>query len=85
MKMNDINYEEYDFNVKGIIEVNSPEGILKITTSGLKETLIRIQAINVLRKAGKNITSKIKGDKVLEDLVQKIPGEIEVLSHKIIE
>lgn len=79
--MNDINYEEYDFNVKGIIEVNSPEGILKITTSGLKETLIRIQAINVLRKAGKNITSKIKGDKVLEDLVQKIP----VLSHKIIE
>lgn len=83
--MNDINYEEYDFNVKGIIEVNSPEGILKITTSGLKETLIRIQAINVLRKAGKNITSKIKGDKVLEDLVQKIPGEIEVLSHKIIE
>ena len=83
--MNDINYEEYDFNVKGIIEVNSPEGILKITTSGLKETLIRIQAINVLRKAGRNITSKIKGDKVLEDLVQKIPGEIEVLSHKIIE
>ena len=83
--MNDIDYEEYDFNVKGIIEVNSPEGILKITTSGLKETLIRIQAINVLRKAGKNITSKIKGDKVLEDLVQKIPGEIEVLSHKIIE
>ncbi|MCT7620485.1 hypothetical protein [Aliarcobacter butzleri] len=83
--MNDINYEEYDFNVKGIIEVNSTEGILKITTSGLKETLIRIQATNVLRKAGKNITSKIKGDKVLEELVQKIPGEIEVLSHKIIE
>lgn len=83
--MNDINYEEYDFNVKGIIEVNSTEGILKITTSGLKETLIRIQTTNVLRKAGKNITSKIKGDKVLEELVQKIPGEIEVLSHKIIE
>lgn len=83
--MNDINYEEYDFNVKGIIEVNSPEGILRISTSGLKETLIKIQATNVLRNAGKNITSKIKGDKVLEELVQKIPGEIEILSHKVIE
>lgn len=83
--MSTIDYEEYNFNVKGIIEVNSPEGVVKITTSGLKETLIRIQAVNVLRKAGKNVTSKIKGDKVLEELVQKISGDIEVLSHKTTE
>ena len=80
-----MDYEEYDFNVKGIIKVDSPEGVLKITTSGLKETLIKIQAINILRRAGKNVTSKVKGDKVLEELIQKISGEIEVLSHEATE
>ncbi len=81
--MSSMNYEEYDSDVKGIIKVNSPEGVLKITTSGLKETLIRIQTINVLRSLGKNVTSKVKGDSVLEELIQKISGEIEVLSHEV--
>lgn len=80
--MSGMDYKEYDFDVKGIIKVNSPEGVIKITTSGLKETLIRIQAVNVLRRAGKNATSKVKGDKVLEELIKKISGEIEVLSHE---
>jgi len=81
-----MDYDNYNFNAKGVIEINSPEGVLKITTSGLKETLLRIEAINVLRRAGKNITSKIKGDKVLEELVQKIPNDkdIEIISHKLI-
>lgn len=48
-----MSYDEYDFNVKGIIEVNSLEGIMEITTSGLKETLLRIEATNVLRRGGK--------------------------------
>ena len=78
-----MDYEKYDFGVKGIIEVNSPEGIQIITTSGLKETLIRIEAVNVLRRGGKKVDSKIKGDKVLEELVQKISGDIEVLSFKL--
>jgi hypothetical protein len=81
-----MNYDSYDFKAKGIIEVNLPEGVLKITTSALKETLLRIEAINLLRKAGKNITPAIKGDKVFEELVQKIPDDkdIEILSHKLI-
>lgn len=80
--MSIMNYEEYDIGVKGIIKVNSPEGVLKITTSGLKETLINIQAINVLRSLGKNVTSKVKGNNALEELTQKISGAIEVLSHE---
>ena len=80
-----MSYDEYDVNVKGIIEVNSPEGIMEITTSGLKETLLRIEATNVLRRGGKSVASKIKGDKVLEELVQKISGDIEILSHKAIK
>ena len=80
-----MSYDEYDFNVKGIIEVNSPEGIMEITTSGLKETLLRIEATNVLRRGGKSVATKIKGDKVLEELVQKISGDIEILSHKAIK
>ena len=80
-----MSYDEYDVNVKGIIEVNSPEGIMEITTSGLKETLLRIEATNVLRREGKSVASKIKGDKVLEELVQKISGDIEILSHKAIK
>lgn len=83
--MSEVDYEEYDFSVKGIIKVNSSVGVIEITTSGLKETLIRIQAINVLRRAGKNVTSKVKGDKVLEELIKKNHGEIEVLSHEAIE
>jgi hypothetical protein len=84
-RSNDMSYDEYDFNVKGIIEVNSLEGIMEITTSGLKETLLRIEATNVLRRGGKSVASKIKGDKVLEELVQKISGDIEILSHKAIK
>lgn len=83
--MSETNYEDYDFNVKGIIKVNSSEGVIEITTSGLKETLIRIQAVNLLRRAGKNVTSKVKGDKVLEELIKKNHGEIEVLSHEATE
>ncbi len=37
-------YEEYEFCVKGTIEVSTPEGVQVITTSGIKETLIRIDA-----------------------------------------
>lgn len=80
-----MSYDEYGFNVKGIIEVNSPEGIKKVETSGLKETLLRIEATNVLRREGENVVSKIKGDKVLEELVKKISGDIEILSHKAIK
>jgi hypothetical protein len=83
--MSNIDYKDYDFGVKGIIKVNSPEGVVKITTSGLKETLMRIQAVNVLLKEGKSVKSKIKDDEVLKELIQKISGEIEVLSHEIAE
>lgn len=81
--MSSIDHKDYAFGVKGIIKVNSPEGVLKITTSGLKETLMRIQAVNVLIKEGQNITSHVKDDEVLKELIQKISGEIEVLSHEI--
>jgi len=53
-------YDEYEFCVKGIIEVNTPEGVQVITTSGIKETLIRIDTVNELRRVGRNITSKVK-------------------------
>jgi hypothetical protein len=82
--MSSINYEKYGFGVKGIIKVNSPEGVLKITTSGLKETLMRIEAINALRSLGKNVTSKVKDDEMMKELIQKISGEIEILSHEAI-
>ena len=29
--MSNIDYKDYDFGVKSIIKVNSPEGVLKIT------------------------------------------------------
>lgn len=81
--MSRIDFQKYDDGVKGIIEVNSPEGVIKITTPELKETLQRIQAINILRKAKKNVSSLVKGEKALEALTQKILGEIEVLSHEV--
>ena len=75
---------DYDFNVKGVLEINSPEGVMKITTSGLQEMILRISAINVLRREGKSVKAKIKGDKALEQLIQKISGDIEIISHKAI-
>lgn len=75
-------YDEYEFCVKGIIEVNTPEGVQVITTSGIKETLLRIDAVNTLRRAGRSVTSKVKDDKVLKELTEKISGDIEVISHK---
>ena len=47
------------------------------------EELLKIEAVNVLRKAGKNITSKIKDDEALKKLVELIDGDIEVLSYEL--
>ena len=47
-------YEELEFNKSGAISIKTPKGVAKITTSGLKEELLKIEAVNVLRKAGKN-------------------------------
>ena len=76
-------YEELEFNKSGVISINTPKGVAKITTSGLKEELLKIEAVNVLRKAGKNITSKIKDDEALKKLVELIDGDIEVLSYEL--
>ncbi len=83
--MSNINYEDYGVGVRGVIKVNSPEGVLKITTSELKETLMRIQAVNVLLREGQNVASHVNGDEALKELIQKISGEIEVLSHEATE
>ena len=79
-----MDYDEYDFNIKGIIKVNSPEGVISITTPQLKEALYNIAAFNKLLELGKNTTSTIKGNKLLEPLTQKISGKIEIISHEAI-
>ncbi|WP_193149890.1 hypothetical protein [Sulfurimonas sediminis] len=43
-----MDYDEYDFNIKGIIKVDSPEGVISITTPQLKEALYNIAAFNKL-------------------------------------
>lgn len=78
-------YDEYDFNIKGIIKVNSPEGIISITTPQLKEGLYNIEAFNKLLELGKNTKSIVKGNKILEPLTQKISGKIEIISHEAIK
>ncbi|MCT7910727.1 hypothetical protein N5912_02690 [Arcobacter lacus] len=70
-----MDYDKYKFNVKGIIRINSPKG--------MKETLLQIEAINVLRGLNKDVESTVKGNKSLEELVKIIDGHIEILSHKI--
>ena len=82
--MDNIDYEEYDFNVKGIIKVNSPEGVIEIKTPQLKEGLLSIEAINRLLELGKSIKSRVKGNKLLEPLTQKISGKIEIISHEAV-
>lgn len=79
-----MNYEEIEFGAKGIIKVNSPEGVLKITTSDLKTQLIRIEAVNTLLKAGKSVKSHVKDNEVLKELTTKISGEIEIVSFETI-
>jgi len=76
------NYSGYAFGITGIIKVNSPEGIQKITTPDLKETLMIIDAINILRRKGQNVKKQIKDDRLLTELTQKIFGDIEVISHE---
>lgn len=83
--MNKIDYEEYDFNVKGIIEVNSPEDVVSFETSDIKKILYRIAAVNKLLELGKNVAKTVKGDSILEQLIQKIPGQIEIISAKAIK
>lgn len=83
--MNKIDYEKYDFNVKGIIEVNSPEGVISFETSDIKKRLYGIAAVNKLLELGKNVTKTVKGDSILEQLIQKIPGQIEIISAKAIK
>ncbi|MFW0695677.1 hypothetical protein ACN09X_04715 [Aliarcobacter butzleri] len=78
-----MDYDKYKFNVKGIIRINSPKGIITITTPRLKETLLQIEAINILRGLNKDVESTVKGNKSLEELVKIIDGHIEILSHKI--
>ena len=75
----------YDYNQEGIIEISSPEGIIKITTPTLKETLLRIEAINILRKEKQSIKSYLKNDSLLEELIQKVPKDkdIEIIAHKL--
>jgi len=83
--MNKIDYEEYDFNVKGIIEVNSPESVVSFEISDIKKRLYGIAAVNKLLELGKNVTKTVKGDPILEQLIQKIPGKIEIISAKAIK
>lgn len=80
-----MDYDEYDFNIKGIIKVNSPEGALSITTPQLKEGLYTIEAFNKILELGKNTKSTVKDNKLLEQLTQKISGKIEIISHEVIK
>jgi len=79
-----MDYDEYNFNIKGIIKVNSPEGVISITTPKLKEALYSIEAFNKLLELGKSTKSAVKGNGLLEPLTQKISGKIEIISHKAI-
>jgi len=79
-----MDYDEYDFNIKGIIKVNSPEGVISITIPKLKYALYNIEAFNKLLELGKNTKSTVKGNKLLEQLTQKISGKIEIISHEAI-
>jgi len=78
-------YEEIKFNLEGIIQVNSPEGVLKITTSDLKTTLLRIDAVNILLGQGRCVKTHIEDDEVLKEIVTKVSGEIEIVSYKLIQ
>jgi len=80
-----MDYDEYDFNIKGIIKVDSPEGVISITTPQLKEALYNIAAFNKLLELGKSTKSTVKGNKLLEPLTQKISGKIEIISHEAIK
>lgn len=79
-----MSYEEIAFGVSGVIKVNSPKGVLKITTPDLKTTLLRIEAANVLLSKGKNVQAHIKDDKVLKELIQKVSGVIEIVSFETV-
>ena len=79
-----MSYEKIQFGVTGIIRVNSPDGVLKITTPDLKATLLRIEAVNILLSNGQNVKSRIKDDEVLKDLIQKISGVIEIVSFETV-
>ena len=80
-----MNYDEYNFNIKGIIKVNSPKGVMSITIPKLKEALYTIEAFNKLLELGENTKSTVKGNQLLEQLTQKISGRIEIISHEAIK
>jgi len=67
--------------------LDNTQGIEKVSfeISDIKKRLYGIAAVNKLLELGKNVTKTVKGDPILEQLIQKIPGKIEIISAKAIK